>query len=107
MSATPAADTDGGPALPRSIPHLLTSPRPPGLIRKFVALLGPDFGLTLAFLGALAALVALFGASFVWTQGPILIAAGILASLIGIALARRVPAILRGDPGAWRDFAAA
>ena len=108
MSAlTPAADTDAGPALQPAIPHVAAARRPWGLLWTIAALLGPDFGLTLAFLGALGVLVALFGASFVWAQGPILIAAGILTSLVGIALVRRVPAILRGQPGAWRDFAAA
>lgn len=103
----PAADSDAGPGLQPAIPHVVATRRPPGLVWTTAALLGPDFGLTLVFLGALGLLVALFGASFVWAQGPILIAAGILTSLVGIALVRRVPAILRGQPGAWRDFAAA
>jgi membrane-associated phospholipid phosphatase len=108
MSAVmPPADADAGPALEPAIAHVLAARRPPGPLWTTAALLGPDFGLTLAFLGALGLLVALFGASFVWAQGPILIAAGILTSLVGIALVRRVPAILRGQPGAWRDFAAA
>jgi hypothetical protein len=70
------------------------------------AALGPDFGLALAFVAALATLITLFGASFVWTNGPILVPGAILTSLIGIAFASRAPAILRGESGAWRDFAA-
>ena len=72
MSAlTPAADKDAGPALQPAIPHVVAARRPLGLLWTIAALLGPDFGLTLAFLGVLGVLVALFGASFVWAQGPI------------------------------------
>ncbi len=59
--------------------------------------LGPDFGLTLAFLAALATLVAAFGTSFVWGKGPILWAGGILTALVMIALLSRLPAIVRGQ----------
>ena len=65
---------------------------------RILALLGPDFGLTLAFLTALATLVAAFGTSFVWAKGPILWAGGILTALVMIALLSRLPAILRGRP---------
>jgi membrane-associated phospholipid phosphatase len=74
---------------------------------RVVAALGPDFGLTILFLGVLAALIAGFGASFVWTNGPILYPAGILLSLVVIALVRRAPAILRGVPDAWSDLGTA
>jgi membrane-associated phospholipid phosphatase len=76
-------------------------------VRAIAATLGPDFALTLAFLGTLATLVAAYGASFVWAKGPILVAGGILVSLVGIAFAHRLPGILRGASGAWRDFGAA
>ena len=92
----------------RQIPHTgvrissSISRRPPattgGAVRAIAATLGPDFGLTLAFLGTLATLVAAYGASFVWAKGPILVAGGILVSLVGIALAYRLPGILRGAP---------
>ena len=83
------------------------APRPSSSPLRIAAALGPDFGLTILFLGVLAALIAGFGASFVWTNGPILYPAGILLSLVVIALARRAPAIWRGVPGAWRDLGAA
>jgi membrane-associated phospholipid phosphatase len=76
-------------------------------VRAIAATLGPDFALTLAFLGTLATLVAAYGASFVWAKGPILVAGGILVSLVVIAFAYRLPRILRGASGAWRDFGAA
>jgi membrane-associated phospholipid phosphatase len=71
---------------------------------RLAAALGPDFGLAILFLLALAGLVAAFGASFVWTKGPILLPGGILLLLLGMGLASRAPAIVRGVPGAWRDY---
>jgi membrane-associated phospholipid phosphatase len=94
------------PAVSGSAPALAVTARPApaiGLPTRVLALLGPDFGLTVAFLTALAALVAGFGASFVWAKGPILWAGGILTALVVIALLSRAPAILRGQPGAWRE----
>ncbi|HSS40193.1 MAG TPA: phosphatase PAP2 family protein, partial [Polyangia bacterium] len=97
------------PTLP-AISHPATAypaaarPTPPvALPTRVLALLGPDFGLTLAFLTVLAALVAGFGTSFVWAKGPILWAGGILTALVTIALLSRLPAIVRGQPGAWRE----
>ncbi|HEY4395166.1 MAG TPA: phosphatase PAP2 family protein [Polyangia bacterium] len=80
--------------------------RPSGLLRVAAAL-GPDLGLTLAFLVALATLVGLFGASFVWAKGPILVAGGILVLLIVVAFVRSAPALARGAPEAWPAFRAA
>src|SRR5437763_5093039 len=74
---------------------------------RVLALLGPDFGLTVGFLAVLNGLVVAFGASFVWAKGPILLAGGILTALLAVALLRRAPAILRGTPGAWRSFGVA
>jgi membrane-associated phospholipid phosphatase len=74
---------------------------------RIAAALGPDFGLAIAFLAVLAALVAGFGASFVWNKGPILVAGGILVLLVVVAFVRRAPEIVRGAPGAWADFGAA
>jgi membrane-associated phospholipid phosphatase len=109
MSAPPQED--------RQIPHagvgnsssLLRSPTATigSGARAIAAALGPDFGLTIAFLGALTTLVAAYGASFVWAKGPVLLAGGILVALVGIALAYRLPGIWRGAPGAWRDFGSA
>jgi membrane-associated phospholipid phosphatase len=95
---------------PRAGPVLsldgVAAPPPHGLFR-LAAALGPDFGLAIIFLTVLTALVAGFGASFVWKKGPILVAGGILVSLIVVAFGRRAPAIVRGAPDAWRDFGAA
>ena len=74
---------------------------------RIAAALGPDFGMAIIFLAVLSALVAGFGASFVWNKGPILLAGGILVSLVVVAFVRRAPAIVRGAPYAWRDFGAA
>ena len=82
------------------------TPRAHSLFR-IAAALGPDFGLAIAFLAVLTALVAGFGASFVWNKGPILVAGGILVLLVLVAFVRRAPAIFRGAPEAWRDFGTA
>jgi hypothetical protein len=79
----------------------------PKALRQVATVLGPDLGLAIVFLVALAALVAEFGASFVWAKGPILVAGGILLSLLVVAFVRRAPALLRGAPGAGTDFRAA
>jgi membrane-associated phospholipid phosphatase len=80
--------------------------QPSGAFRVAAAL-GPDFGMAILFLAVLSALVAGFGASFVWNKGPILVAGGILVLLVIVAFVRRAPAIVRGAPGAWGDFRAA
>lgn len=98
------------PAVSAPVASYATVPEPTPAVAfptRVLASLGPDFGLTLAFLTALAGLVAGFGASFVWAKGPILWAGGILSALVIIALLSRVPAILRGQPGAWREVATA
>ena len=97
---------------PRGRPNFVGDAPPPAgddgrRARAIAATLGPDFALTLAFLGTLATLVAAYGASFVWAKGPILVAGGILVSLVGVAFAYRLPGIWRGTTGAWRDFGAA
>ena len=108
-----ASSTPGGSdaeITPRVGPVLsldaVAAPPPHGLFR-LAAALGPDFGLAIIFLAVLTALVAGFGASFVWKKGPILVAGGILVSLVVVAFGRRAPAIVRGAPDAWRDFGAA
>jgi membrane-associated phospholipid phosphatase len=92
-----------GPVLslePAAAPH-------PHALFRIAAALGPDFGLAIAFLTVLSALVAGFGASFVWNKGPILVAGGILVLLVVVAFVRRAPAIVRGAPEAWADFGTA
>jgi membrane-associated phospholipid phosphatase len=86
---------------------LAREPPPSNIVRFIAAEIGPDFGLTFAFLGVLAILVAAFGGSFVWTNAPILVPGGILVLLVASALLARLPAIVRGTRGAWGDFAAA
>jgi len=86
---------------------LVREPPPSNIVRVIAGEIGPDFGLTFAFLGVLAILVVAFGGSFVWTNAPILVPGGILLLLVAIALLGRLPAILRGTPGAWGNFAAA
>lgn len=78
--------------------------RAPSLPMRVLGALGADLSLLIAFLGALAALVAIYGASFVWTEGPIVISAGIGVGLVGISLAHRLPAVLARRPGAWASF---
>jgi membrane-associated phospholipid phosphatase len=97
-NAAPSPRVDPGPSVEGA-----GGPRPNGLLR-IASALGPDFGLTLVFVAALAVLVAAFGASFVWAKGPILVAGGILVLLVVVAFVRRAPAIVRGAPDAWSDF---
>lgn len=107
-ATSPASGDDAGhpaTAQVRSV-EAVPAPRPNAVLRAAI-LLGPDLGLAIVFLVALAALVAEFGASFVWAKGPVLWAGGILLSLMVVAFVRRLPALVRGAPGAWRDFRAA
>jgi len=76
-------------------------------LRAALATIGPDFGLVIAFLIVLAGLVAAYGASFVWSEGPIMVAGGIGLGLIGCSVIYRLPRILRGSPGAARELGAA
>ena len=94
------------PAGPLLALETVAAPRPNSAFRVAAAL-GPDFGMAIVFLAVLSALVAGFGASFVWNKGPILVAGGILVLLVVVAFVRRAPAIVRGAPDAWRDFRAA
>lgn len=71
---------------------------------RLLAFLGPDFGLVVAFLGTLAILVAAYGASFVWSEGPILVAGGIGLGLAGISCLYRLPRLLVRAAGARRDL---
>ncbi|HEY4239332.1 MAG TPA: phosphatase PAP2 family protein [Kofleriaceae bacterium] len=73
-------------------------------LRQGLAWLGPDFGLVLAFTVALAVLVAAYGGSYKWKEGPILISAGIGAGLVAIRFLWKAPQILGNAPGAREDF---
>ena len=45
--------------------------RPESGLRRTMAWLGPDFGLVVAFTTVLAVLVAAYGGSYKWKEGPI------------------------------------
>ena len=47
-----------------------------------MAWIGPDFGMVAAFTAGLAVLVAAYGGSYKWQEGPILISAGIAVLLV-------------------------
>ena len=75
------------------------APRSPWWIR-IVAGMGPDLVLLGLFLLTLGVLVRSYGASFKWVEGPIVISAGIMISLVAISAVRHLPAALAGQPGA-------
>jgi membrane-associated phospholipid phosphatase len=74
---------------------------------RALAFVGPDFGLVLMFTAALAILVASFGASFKWKEGPILISTGIGLGLVIIRFLWRAPAIVLDRPGERAELQAA
>ena len=74
---------------------------------RAMAWIGPDFGMVAAFTAALAVLVAAYGGSYKWQEGPIVISAGIAAALVVARLLWRGPAIVMNRPGARRDYARA
>jgi hypothetical protein len=88
------------------VPDHQAGGRTGSVIRRFLAALGADMALLLAFLIALAALVAAYGANFVWTEGPIVIAGCVGLGLVGVSLAHRLPAVVARRPGAWAAFKA-
>jgi membrane-associated phospholipid phosphatase len=83
----------------RAVPVDTRSPQ-----TRFLAYLGPDFGLVLAFVAELAVLVGAYGGSYKWQEGPIVISAGIGVGLILIRFLYRAPSILGDAPGARADF---
>src|SRR5262245_46700340 len=50
--------------------------RPEGALHRAMAWLGPDFGMVAGFTAALTVLVAAYGGSYKWKEGPIVISAG-------------------------------
>lgn len=66
---------------------------PASVVHRVMAWIGPDFGLVAGFTAALAVLVAAYGGSFKWTEGPVIISAGIAAGLMLARLAWRGRAI--------------
>ena len=91
--ATPDLQQPPGPAAPRS------------RLRAVLAWMGADFGLAVIFFIGLAILIAAYGASFKWTEGPILFSVGIALGLVVIRFLYRAPSILFGRPGARLEYA--
>jgi len=74
--------------------------KPAGALQRAMAWLGPDFGMVAAFIAALAVLVAAYGGSYKWKEGPIVISAGIAAALVLGRLIYGAPALVSNLPGA-------
>jgi membrane-associated phospholipid phosphatase len=99
-----AAETSLSTALPVTGPVGAPGAPPAGVVHRVMAWIGPDFGLVAAFAAVLAVLVAAYGGSFKWTEGPIVISAGIAAGLSVARLAWRGRAIALNYPGARSEF---
>lgn len=78
--------------------------KPPSAPYRVMAWLGPDFGLVAGFTAALAILVAAYGGSYKWKEGPIVISAGIAVALVLARLIWGAPALVMGRPGAREEF---
>lgn len=70
-----------------------------------MAAIGPDFGMVVIFGVVLVGLLAAYGASFKWQEGPIVISFGIAVILVGARFVWKAPSIIRGAPGARAAFA--
>jgi len=92
--------------LARPVPSSRSLPRPASAIRRTLALLGPNFSLGLLFIATLLGLVAAYGASIRWKEGPIVISSAVALTLTVIAVATRARRLLGGDPGARAELAA-
>jgi membrane-associated phospholipid phosphatase len=82
----------------------IAPPRPAGALARAMAWIGPDFGMVAAFTAGLAVLVAAYGGSYKWQEGPILISAGIAVLLVLARFVWRAPSIVLNRPGARGDF---
>lgn len=80
---------------------------PRNALTRLLAWLGPDFGLVLAFMICDAVLIAAYGGSYKWKEGPIVISFGIMAVLVSVGFLWRLPKFLRKEPGALQDYARA
>lgn len=89
---------------PSSHPTNLSSaselPLRPRWSSRILAAAGPDVVLLIVFLLALGLLIHIYGASFKWVEGPIVISAAIMFGLVAISAARRLPGALAGHSGA-------
>jgi membrane-associated phospholipid phosphatase len=92
------------PPLPADATAVASLP-PRGRTARFLAVVGPDFFLVLFFGATLVGLIAAYGASFKWKEGPILVSAGIAALLVGARFLWKAPSILLDRPGARHAFA--
>ena len=75
-----------------------------GALRRAMAWLGPDFGMVAGFTAALVVLVAAYGGSYKWKEGPIVISAGVAAALVLARLIYGAPALVLDRPGARSEF---
>jgi membrane-associated phospholipid phosphatase len=87
-----------------SSPTAMPIAPPSSALHRVMAWIGPDFGLVVAFTAVLSVLVAAYGGSYKWKEGPIVISAGIAAALVLARLVWRGPAIVLDRPGARSDF---
>jgi hypothetical protein len=90
--------------MPQTVPVVVsaTGRRP---LQRLLVVLGPDFGLVAIFGIALGALVAAYGASFKWKEGPILVSTAIALLLVAARFLWRVRSIVTDRPGARAAFA--
>ena len=100
MATRPSSFT----AVPIVRPGDARIPRAGSALHRVMAWIGPDFGLVAAFTAVLVVLVAAYGGSYKWKEGPIVISAGIAATLVLARLGWSAPAIVLGRPGARRDY---
>jgi membrane-associated phospholipid phosphatase len=77
---------------------------PANPVTRALAWIGPDFGLVLGFTTALAVLVAVYGGTYKWKEGPIIISAGIAVGLVLTRFLWRAPSIVLGRAGARGEF---
>src|ERR1043165_3410989 len=89
-----AARTSSSTAVP-GLPAETVVAKPAGSLHRAMAWLGPDFGLVAGFTAALMVLVAAYGGSYKWKEGPIVISAGIAAALVVARLIWGAPALVR------------
>ena len=87
-----------------SVPLLIATSARRRRSKRILAAIGPDFGLVILFGVTLVGLIAAYGASFKWKEGPILVSAGLAALLVGARFLWKAPQILAGRPGARAAF---
>jgi membrane-associated phospholipid phosphatase len=71
---------------------------------RALATVGPDYTLFLVFFTALIVVGVVYGAHFIWHEGPIVLAGGISIGMILIRFLVALPSIVRGVPGAKQKF---